>query len=245
MTLGQALILYFAGVAAGFVNTVAGGGSAITIPILVEMVGATIANGTNRVSVLLANMTAAGSFAKGGAMDWPAVARLLPSIIAGAGLGALVAANTPAEGMRTVFGLVLLVVAGSVTVKPSRWLTETEQRLTGPWRHVVFFLIGVYGGFVQVGVGFFLLAGLVLGGGFNLVTGNAAKVILIAAYTTLALLIFAGAAQVDLGLGLVLAAGNSTGALISSRLALARGAGWVRWFLIVAAIAAALRMFLA
>ncbi len=109
----------------------------------------------------------------------------------------------------------------------------------------MFFLIGVYGGFVQVGVGFFLLAALVLGGGFNLVTGNAAKVILIASYTILALVVFAGAAQVDLGLGLVLAAGNSTGALISSRLALSRGAGWVRWILVVAAIAAALRMFLA
>lgn len=245
MTPGQALILYFAGFAAGFVNTVAGGGSAITIPILVEMVGPTIANGTNRVSVLLANITAGASFAKGGAVDWPGVARLLPSIMVGAGAGALIAANTSAAGMRTVFGLVLLVVAGSVLVKPSRWLTETEQRLTGPWRHVVFFLIGLYGGFVQVGVGFFLLAGLVLGGGFNLVTGNAAKVILIAAYTMVALGIFAGAAQVDLGLGLVLAAGNATGAFISSRLALSRGAGWVRWFLIVAAVAAALRMFLA
>lgn len=245
MTIGQALILYFAGLAAGFVNTVAGGGSAITIPILVEMVGATVANGTNRVSVLLANLTAGASFARGGAVDWRRVARLLPSIMVGAGLGALIAANTPAEGMRTVFGLVLLVVAGSVLVKPSKWLTETEQRLSGPLRHIAFFLIGVYGGFVQVGVGFFLLAGLVLGGGFNLVTGNAAKVILIAAYSTLALVIFAGAAQVDLGLGLVLAAGNSTGALISSRLALSRGAGWIRWFLIVAAIAAALRMFLA
>lgn len=245
MTPGQALILYIAGVAAGFVNTVAGGGSAITVPILVEMVGATIANGTNRVAVLLANITAGASFAKGGAVDWRGVARLLPSIVVGAGIGALLAANTPAASMRTVFGLVLLVVAGSVLVKPSRWLTETEERLTGPSRHVVFFLIGVYGGFVQVGVGFFLLAGLVLGGGFNLVTGNAAKVMLIAGYTSLALVIFAGAAQVDLGLGLVLAAGNATGALVSSRLALSRGAGWVRWLLIVAAVAAALRMFLA
>lgn len=245
MTLSQALILYFAGVAAGFVNTVAGGGSAITVPILVEMVGATIANGTNRVAVLLANITAGVSFAKGGVVDWPAVARLLPSVVIGAAAGALIAANTPAEGMRTVFGLVLLVVAGSVLMKPSRWLAETEQRLSGPWRHVVFFLIGVYGGFVQVGVGFFLLAGLVFGGGFNLVTGNAAKVILIAAYTTLALVVFAGAAQVDLGLGLVLAAGNSTGALISSRLALSRGANWVRWLLVAAAVIAALRMFFA
>ncbi|MDH3308587.1 MAG: TSUP family transporter, partial [Acidimicrobiia bacterium] len=99
-----------------------------------------------------------------------------------------------------------------------------------------------YGGFVQAGVGFLLLAGLVLGGGLDLVRANAAKVVIIASYTVVALVIFFGAAQVNLGVGLVLAAGNSTGAFVSSRIAMKRGAGWVRWILVVAAVAAAIRM---
>lgn len=245
MTLGQAVILFLAGLGAGFVNTVAGGGSAISVPILVELVGSTIANGTNRVAILLANLTATVSFSRGGAIEWRAVARLVPPAVVGAALGAWAATGVSAEGMRSVFGLVLLVVAASVLIRPSRWVAEREAKLAEPWRSVVFLLIGFYGGFVQVGVGFFLLAGLVLGGGMNLVTGNAAKVVIIASYTAVALVIFAGAAQVDFLLGLVLAAGNSTGALISSRLALKKGAEWVRWFLIVAAVAAAIRMLLA
>ncbi len=245
MTIGQASILFLAGLGAGFVNTVAGGGSAISVPILVELVGSTVANGTNRVAILLANITATASFSRGGAIEWRAVWKLIPPAVMGAALGAWVATGVSAEGMRSVFGLVLLVVAASVLIRPSRWVAERESHLSEPWRSVVFFLIGFYGGFVQVGVGFFLLAGLVLGGGMNLVTGNAAKVVIIACYTAVALIIFAGAAQVDYLLGLVLAAGNSTGALISSRLALKKGAEWVRWFLIVAAVAAAIRMLLA
>jgi uncharacterized protein len=244
VTPGQAIILFLAGLAAGFVNTVAGGGSAISIPILVELVGGNVANGTNRVAILLANITATVSFSRGGAIDWKSVAKLVPPAVVGAALGAWAATGMSAEGMRSVFGLVLLVVAASVLIRPGRWVAEREARLSEPWRSLVFFAIGFYGGFVQVGVGFFLLAGLVLGGGLNLVTGNAAKVVIIAAYTAVALVIFAGAAQVDFLLGLVLAAGNSTGALISSRLALKKGAEWVRWFLIVAAVAAAIRMLL-
>lgn len=244
MSIEQAILLFLGGLAAGFVNTVAGGGSAISVPILVELVGASVANGTNRVAVLLANITAGISFSAGGAVQWKAVWKFILPTVIGAGFGARVASGMSADDMKTVFGLVLLVVAGSVLVKPTAWLTEREARLGEPWRTIVFLLIGFYGGLVQVGVGFFLLAGLVFGGGFNLVSGNAAKVVIIAAYTVAALIVFAGASQVDLGLGLVLAAGNSTGALISSRLALRRGAGWIRWFLIVAAVGAAIRMLL-
>ena len=89
-----------------------------------------------------------------------------------------------------------------------------------------------------------MLAGLVLGGGFGLVKGNAAKVTLILLYTPLVVILFASADQVDLAVGLVLGLGNMTGAWIASSLAIKKGAGWIRWVLILAAIAAALRMLL-
>ena len=84
MSLGSGLLLFFAGVAAGFINTVAGGGSAITIPILVELVGATIANGTNRVAILIANVVASLSFGKGGAVPWRVVRVLVVPATVGA-----------------------------------------------------------------------------------------------------------------------------------------------------------------
>ena len=139
---------------------------------------------------------------------------------------------------------VVVLVAASVLVKPSRWMGGTQLRLHQPWRWLVFLAVGFYGGFVQAGVGFLMLAGLVLGSGFGLVKGNAAKVALILLYTPLALILFASADHVDLAVGLVLGVGNMTGAWIASNLAIKKGAGWIRWVLVVTAVAAALRMLL-
>jgi hypothetical protein len=144
--------------------------------------------------------------------------------------------------MKKVFAAVLLLVAASVLFRPSRWLEEREAVLAEPWRFLAFFGIGLYGGFVQAGVGFLLLGGLVLGGGMNLVTGNAAKVVLVAAYTPIALMLFVVADQVDFLVGGVLAVGQMTGAWVAAHLAIAKGAPWVRWVLVVAAVIAAIRL---
>jgi uncharacterized membrane protein YfcA len=236
-------ILIFAGLAAGFINTLAGGGSAITIPILNEMVGISTANGTNRIAILAAQFAAITGFQRGKAIPWARVLPLLPPAIFGAALGAWTATRTSPDLLRQVFGVVLLFVALSVVAKPSRWVEERDAALHEPWRSLVFLGVGFYGGFVQAGVGFLLLAGLVLGGGLTLVNGNAAKVVLIAAYTPVALLLFANAAQVDWSVGAVLAVGQMIGAWIAAKLAIAKGAAWIRWVLVAAAVIAAFRLF--
>jgi hypothetical protein len=242
MSLGEALLLIVGGGAAGFINTLAGGGSAITIPILNEMVGISVANGTNRIAIMAANLSAIAGFQRGRAIPWQRVVPLIIPTVVGAGLGAWVATVTDPDLMRKVFAAVLLLVAASVVFRPARWVEERDAALAEPWRFLAFLGIGFYGGFVQAGVGFLLLAGLVLGGGLNLVNGNAAKVVLIALYTPVALLLFASAAQVDLAVGVVLALGQMTGAWIASQMAIAKGAGWVRWVLVVAAVIAAVRL---
>jgi uncharacterized membrane protein YfcA len=236
------LLLLGTGLAAGFVNTVAGGGSVISLPVLVEIVGASVANGTNRVAILMQNMVGAVSFHRGGKVSWSLVKVILAPIVTGAACGAWVATLIPADAMKRIFGLVIVLVALSVLVRPSRWMGEGTPRLKEPWRSLAFFGIGLYGGFVQAGVGFLVLAALVIGGGLGLVKGNAAKVVVILAYTPVTLLLFARASQVDVKAGLVLGAGNMTGALIASRLAITKGAGWIRWVLVFAAGAAAVRM---
>jgi hypothetical protein len=242
MTPAEALLLIVGGGAAGFINTLAGGGSAITIPILNEMVGISVANGTNRIAVMAANLSAIAGFQRGKAIPWQRVVPLIIPTVVGAGLGAWVATKTDPDVMRKVFAGVLLLVAASVVFRPARWVEERDASLAEPWRFLAFLGIGFYGGFVQAGVGFLLLAGLVLGGGLNLVNGNAAKVVLIALYTPVALVFFASAAQVDLSVGVVLAIGQMTGAWIASQMAIAKGANWVRWVLVVAAVVAAVRL---
>ena len=220
----------------------AGGGSVLTVPVLNEAVGATIANGTNRVAILLANLAGTFAYHKGGKVPWRRVGRFLPGTLAGAVAGSWLATRVPTDWMREIFAVVIFLVAATVVVRPRRWLEEGPPRLSPFWLTVVFFLIGTYGGFVQVGVGFLLLAGLVLGGGLELIKANGVKVVIIAAYTALALPVFLLAGQVDLLLGLVMAAGNVSGAYTGARLAVEKGAGWARWVLVTAAVGAAIRM---
>lgn len=242
MTLLEGLVLIMGGAAAGFINALAGGGSAITIPILTEMVGINTANGTNRIAILLANLTAIAGYQKGEAIPWRRVSVLIIPTVLGAAIGAWLSTVTPPDVLRLVFAGVLLLVAASVLLRPSRWLEEREAVLHEPWRSIIFFGIGFYGGFVQAGVGFLLLAGLVLGAGMNLVNGNAAKVVLVAAYSPVAILFFARASQVDLAVGAVLAIGQMSGAWAGSRLAVLKGAAWIRWVLVFAALVAAARL---
>lgn len=244
MTSLDIVLLLFGGLAAGFINALAGGGSAITIPILTEIVGVNVANGTNRIAILLANASALTRFQRGGAVPWARATKLILPTILGAACGAWVATQVSGEVMKRVFAVVLVLVAASVLLRPSRWVEGHEREIAEPWRSLAFFGIGFYGGSVQAGVGFLLLIGLVLGSGMDLVRGNAAKVVLILAYTPVALFLFASAAQVDFKVGLVLSAGQMTGAWVGARFAILKGSAWVRWILVVAAIVAAARFLL-
>ena len=246
MTPLDAVLLVSGGLVAGFVNTVAGGGSVITLPILIEVMGlpANVANGTNRVAIVLQNIVGVATFQRGKVIPWATVLRVTPWLLAGALGGSLVAARVPPDVMKKVFAVVIVLVACSAVLRPKRWLGGHEDRLSSPWREIAFVGIGFYGGFVQAGVGFLLLAGLVLGGGLDLVRGNAAKVAVVLIYTVLALGVFLIHGQVVLLYGAVLGIGNATGAFLAARLAIKKGAGWIRWVLLVAALGAAAKMLL-
>ncbi len=187
-------------------------------------------------------MGAVAGFQRGKVVPWQVVRRLAIPAVLGALAGAWVATIISAGAMRRVFAAVILMVALSVLYRPQRWITEREDGLREPWRSLVFFAVGWYGGFLQAGVGLLWLTGLVLGGGLDLVRGNAAKVALIALYTPLTIVVFASAAQIDFAVGAVLAVGQVGGALTASHLAIAKGATWIRWVLLVAAVAAAIRL---
>jgi len=104
--------------------------------------------------------------------------------------------------------------------------------------------VGVYGGFIQAGVGFFLLTSLVLASGYELLKANALKLFVILLYTPLAIVIFFIHGDVNLWMGLVLAVGNMTGAWIGTRMAVKRGAKFIRYFVLVAILIAATKLIL-
>ena len=236
------VLLVVSGLAAGFVNAVAGGGAVFVMPVLVHAFGGSIANGTLRVGVLLGDAIGAGAYIRGGVMPWRRGLPLVPPTIAGAVAGAWLATEVSPETMRRALAGAVLLVALSVLVKPSRWLRVSEPRLKQPWLSLALVAAGFYGGFVQAGVGFALLAPLVLGGGLGLIKGNAAKQFLVFAYGPFALLVFWRASQVNWTAGLILGAGVVVGELVAISLALKKGSDWIRWVLIIAAVTAAVYM---
>lgn len=238
-------LVILAGFACGFINTVAGSGSLISLPLLIFMgLPANVANGTNRVAIVLQNISGVYGYHRGGALDLKkGLILAIPGIFGGI-LGAQIAVNLDEQTMRTVIGVLMVLMLGIMIAKPKRWLQGERDLMTQPpgWlQFIIFFIIGIHGGFIQAGVGIFLLAGLVLGSGYDLVRANAIKLLMILCFTIFALGIFVYNDQVRWEIGLIMAIGNVSGAWIASRMAVKRGAGFVRWLLMaVVVISAAL-----
>lgn len=233
-----------AGAGAGFINTLAGSGSLITLPLLIFLgLPANVANGTNRVGVILQTAVASGSFHRQKMMDWRGGLILALPAIAGSILGAQIAVNLNEEMMRRAIGALMVVMLFVLLVEPKRWLKGRADAVDGRpgWLQIaIFFAIGVYGGFIQAGVGIFLLAGLVLSVGYDLVRANAVKTLIIFVFTLSALVVFVINDQVHWGMGLLLAVGNGFGGWLAARMAVKRGAGFVRWLLIAVVIVSAI-----
>jgi uncharacterized membrane protein YfcA len=227
------LAVIAAGFAAGFINTLAGSGSLITLPLLIFLgLPATVANGTNRVAILMQNVVGVSSFRQQKVLDVRGGLMLAAPATVGAIIGAQIAVNLNEEVMRIVIGALMVVM---ILIRPKRWLEgrseAVDHRFT--WLQLlIFFAIGVYGGFIQAGVGIFLLAGLVLNAGYDLVRGNAVKVLIVLCFTVAALAVFVINGQVVWAIGLILGVGNMLGAWVAARMAVERGATFVRWVLI-------------
>jgi uncharacterized protein len=223
------------GFAAGFINTLAGSGSLITLPLLILLgLPANVANGTNRIGVLVQNIVAVATFRRRGALDLAGTPWLILPAVAGAILGAQLAADLDEVLLRRTIGALMIVMLFVVLLRPRQWIAghATGRHGSGWLKIPLFFAIGVYGGFIQAGVGIFLLAALVLGAGYNLVGANVVKNLIVLVFTVAALAVFVINDQVDWGLGLLLATGQAAGAWVAVHMALERGAVFVRWVLI-------------
>jgi uncharacterized membrane protein YfcA len=238
------LIIIGAGFIAGFINTLAGSGSLVTLPVLIFAgLPANVANGTNRVGIVLQNVVGVSGFRQQKMLDLRGGLMLTVPAIIGSIIGAQIAVNLNEVTMRRTIGALMVVMLVVILIRPRRWLegkpSLERQRLN--WQQwLIFFLIGLYGGFIQAGVGIFLLAGLVLSAGYDLVRANAVKVLIVLGFTIFAMAVFVLNKQVVWSVGLILAVGNMLGAWVATRVAVKRGAVFVRWLLIaVVAVSAA------
>ncbi|MHC1704017.1 MAG: sulfite exporter TauE/SafE family protein [Tenuifilaceae bacterium] len=240
------LLVVFVGVITGFINTLAGSGSLLTLPLLIFMgLPANVANGTNRIAILLQSIVGVGSFKQKKVFEWKDGIWLTIPATVGALIGAIVAVDLNELILNRIIGGLLILMFFIILYKPEKWINQQADSVTPKptfLRIIVFFAIGFYGGFIQAGVGFFLLAGLVLGAGYDLLKANAVKVLIVLVYTIVALIVFVVNKQVDYFLGIILGIGSMLGAWIATHVAVKRGAGFIRWILLITVFAFAIKL---
>ncbi len=245
-----ALLLIAAGAVAGTLNVLAGGGSFLTLPLLIFAgLPPGVANATNRVGILFQNVAAVQSFRSRKVLDlrdglWSA----LPATL-GSGVGAFLALQVSDFAFQRVLATMMIFFTlwtlwSPRLTKKGDTKDDTEEAQDRPWWIAPgFFLAGIYGGFIQAGVGFLVLA-ITSATGLDLVRGNAVKVLAVLCWTSAALLIFAIQGQVAWIPGLCLAAGMVVGGFAGARLTVLKGHLWVQRFVTVMVVVFAVKLWL-
>lgn len=247
MTLVEALALIAIGVVAGFINVLSAGGSMLTLPLLMFLgLPPQAANGTNRVSIVLQSVAAVGSFLRVGASHIGLSVRLSVPAVVGSLLGAWLAMQVSDALFEAI--LIAVMAGCSVTMLLPRPHVDTRpltaERLT-PMLYLAMFGIGVYGGFIQVGVGILFMAVLYRMLKIDLAQVNVFKVFIILVYMLPALALFVYHDQVRWSYGLLLAVGSMTGAWLAVRVNMGpRGAAWIKGLTIAVIVAIILRLVL-
>lgn len=238
------LILFAAGTIAGFINVMAGGGSSITLPILIFLgLDATVANGTNRIAILIQNISAIKSFKNEQYSEFKISFKMALFALPGAIVGALFAVRISGELFEKILAIVMIGIIISMIVPKKKHNTDNDSEQKTSWAvYLAMFGIGFYGGFIQVGVGFLLMAALQYLMRINLVLVNMHKVFIILIYTFPALIIFIATDNVNWALGLTLAAGNALGAWWAAKMAVKKGEKLIKGILIAAIFLMSLKL---
>ena len=245
-------LLTFTGIFAGFLNSVAGGGSLLTLPVLIflGLPGATIANGTNRLAIMLQNIVGVVGFRRKGVSDFSyGILITLPAML-GAVLGTLLVIKLgKIDKSGVIFNRVLAGIMVGVLIltlfNPLKKFQLQIQNLSLTRKitaGLIFFVLGIYMGFIQAGAGFMIIATLTIVNGFDLVRTNALKMLVVLFCTLVALAIFIRNGHIDWGLGIALGFGNAVGAWVGSQWAVEKGDKRIRVVLVCAVLAFATQL---
>jgi len=237
-----------AGFIAGFINTIAGSGSVVTLTMLSALgLPSTMANGTNRIGVLLQSITGTITYQKKAPISLKNYRGIILVSVIGALLGTQLAVELNERFLNFAIGTLMIFLLALVLFKPKEWLKEQAIATNRPkWiRYPMFFFIGIYGGFIQAGVGVFLLSALILGEGLTMVKSNAIKIVIVLFYTIPSLLLFIYYGQVHWKFGILLGLGQIVGAWLSARFAteFPQANKWIRYLLICILIFSIYRFF--
>jgi uncharacterized membrane protein YfcA len=237
------IALAVGGLVAGVVNTLAGGGSLLTVPLLVLLgLPATTANGTNRIGVLFQNIVSTLRFRRAGFDGLGEALPVLIPVLLGSALGATLASRMSADVFRQIFGVAMIALLYPMLRSTRSTSFEAGQPPRSRLLNTLIFLgIGLYGGAIQAGVGIFLIAALARSG-LDLVRANAIKVVIVGALTLVAVPVFVAHGQVDWPLASALVVGFALGGELGARAAVRGGERLIKPVLVVSVLAMSGRM---
>ncbi len=242
----DSLYLIVIGFIVGVVNTLAGGGSLLTLPLLIFLgLPPNVANGTNRVAIFIQNIFGTAGYRSKGYNTYPYSIYFGISALLGAIIGAKLAIDIRGEVFNKILAVVMVFVVVFIVFSPKN-IEKIKERLTTKYvglSIVVFFFIGIYGGFIQAGTGFFILLALTNINKLSLLKSNATKAVVILIYTVSALATFAYYDKINWKYGLTLAVGSATGAWFASRWSVKKGDKLIRLFLIITVTAMAVKLW--
>jgi uncharacterized membrane protein YfcA len=225
-------LLVAVGIVSGFLNTVAGGGSLLTVPVMVFMgIPGPVANGTNRIAILAQSAAAIWTFARRGFSELRLSLSLAACAVPGAVIGALVGVQLEGDLFNRALALVMVAVMllmhfdrGAANQAADHQPTR-RQMLHG---HLLMLGVGFWGGFIQVGVGFIIMPVLNRVMGLDLVRTNMHKVFITGVYTVAALLVFASQLQLLWIIGIALAVGHAIGGYLGAHFSIRGGERLIR-----------------
>ena len=230
-------LLILAGLATGFINVIAGGGSMISVPALIFLgIPGPIANGTNRIGILAQSASSVIAFFRKGLSDFRLSLTLGLCTLPGAIMGAFSAAKIKTSDFNVLLAGVMIVVMAltffgqkSTPSIASNTAPQKTGRARLIWGHICMIAVGFWGGFIQIGVGFILIPILNRVMGFDLLRTNMHKVTIVFIYTIVALIIFARELEIAWAAGLFLAVGNIIGGWVGARSQIKKGNNYIQW----------------
>ncbi len=239
------LLLFLVGIVVGVINVTSGGGSALSLPALIFLgLEGAEANGTNRLSIMIQNISACASFSKERVLELRQSLKYSLFTLPGMVCGVFVAVTIDDGLFKKIAAVATISVAISMFLPSLKTGNEGEKQGKNRWLiYPGMLAAGFYGGFIQVGIGLVIMALLFHLVGGNIASVNARKIFIVTIYTVPALCIFFFFGNVDIFKGLNLAAGAALGGWWGAKISVKKGMSAVRWFLVVAVALSGLKLF--
>jgi uncharacterized protein len=247
VTLINTIILFFVGLMVGFVNVIAGGGSLISIPVLIFMgFDPNIANATSRVGIFFQNVVAVKVFKSSGFSNDRFTYLLTASAVAGSIIGTFWAVKVADDVFNMVLAAVMLLMFIVILIDPKKLHRHAAEKL-GIKNQVlsvfIFFFIGIYGGFLQAGTAILIMAVLNLVNNLNLIKVNYMKVFVVLIMNILSLAIFHYKGIIDWKYGMIMATGTSIGGYYGSVFSINKGEVWIKRIVLATILVMAVKLF--